>query len=356
MNEIWDQFYWGNTVKAYAYAIGAMLLAWMILKFFRKKILSIIRHLASRTNTQLDDIAISLGEKFILPYLYIFINYHIITQLQWNEKVLKVLHAAFLFVSAYYIIRLINATLKGAVQAYLEFKEEPAVRVRQMNGMIKIVQVLIGLMGLLILFNNLGYNITALIAGMGVGGIAIALAAQNILSDLFSYLVIFFDKPFETGDFIVMGAYSGTVEKIGVKTSHVRSLDGQQLIVPNAEISKSVIQNFKRLQRRRVVFSIGVVYDSTADQLRRIPAIIESIIRQQNGLTFERAHLKTFGEFSINYEIVYYVETSDYLVYMDAHQEICLELFKSFEAEGIAFAFPTQTIFFNQVPNLIQQT
>jgi len=185
-------------------------------------------------------------------------------------------------------------------------------------------------------------------AGVGVGGIAIALAAQSILSDLFSYLVIFFDKPFEIGDFIVVGENRGNVERIGIKTSHVRSLDGQQLVMPNALLVSTVIQNFKRLQRRRIAFSVGVVYYTPAEKLKIIPDIIRNIITIQKDATFDRAHLSSFGDFSINFEIVYYVESPEFLIYRDIHHAISISIFEKFENEKIEFAFPTQTLFVNK--------
>ena len=196
--------------------------------------------------------------------------------------------------------------------------------------------------------DNLGYNVTTIIAGLGVGGIAIALAAQNILSDLFSYLVIFFDKPFEVGDFITTNGNSGTVEKIGIKTSHVRSPDGQQLVMPNAEMVKSVIQNFKRLERRRVVFNIGVVYGTPAEKLRSIPQWMKEIISSQKLANFDRAHFNSFGDSSLNFEIVYFIDSADFLVYMDTHHEICLRILEKFEKENVEFAYPTQTLFVNR--------
>ncbi|MBO9659676.1 MAG: mechanosensitive ion channel family protein, partial [Chitinophagaceae bacterium] len=202
---------------------------------------------------------------------------------------------------------------------------------------------------LVVLIDNLGYNVRTVIAGLGVGGIAIALAAQNILGDLFSYLVIFFDKPFEIGDYIVVGTHSGVVEKIGIKTSHVRSLDGQQLVMPNAEMVKTVIQNHKRLLRRRMVFTISVTYQTPGTTLKEIPGIIRDIINNYEPVTFDRAHFKNFGEYSVNYEIVYYINSADFAVFMDTHQDISMDIFQTFESRGIEFAFPTtQTIIKNK--------
>jgi len=239
------------------------------------------------------------------------------------------------------------------VQVAMQRRKEPPERLRQLNGILLIVKIIVWLAGLIMLIDNLGYDITTIIAGLGVGGIAIALAAQNILGDLFSYLVIFFDKPFEVGDFIVVGNNSGIVEKIGIKTSHVRSLDGQQLVMPNAEMVKTVIHNYKRLQRRRVVFIINVTYQTDAESLRAIPQMIKSIVAEQEEVSFDRAHLKTLGESSIQFEIVYYVESADYIKFMDAHHAVSLEIFQRFAEEGISFAHPASMVYLQEGPAMM---
>ncbi len=345
MKEWLNQVYWGNTVQDYLIAAGGILLAWIIVKLLKKYLISYLNKVTEKTATIFDDLLVKGVSKFLLPYLYLFINYNIITHLTLHPRFEKVLDVAIKVVTAYFFIRLINFIIHGALQLYMQQKNEPPERIRQLNGMLVVVKVITWIMGVIMLIDNLGYDVTTLIAGLGVGGIAIALAAQNILGDLFSYLVIFFDKPFEVGDFIVVGEHRGTVEKIGIKTSHVRSIDGQQLVMPNAELVKSVINNFKRLEKRRALFGIGVVYYTPAAKLEMIPGIIKEVITKHPQAEFDRAHLKGFGDFSINYEIVYLVESPDFKVYMDTHQAICLEIFQRFEQAGIEFAFPTQTVF-----------
>jgi small-conductance mechanosensitive channel len=183
------------------------------------------------------------------------------------------------------------------------------------------------------------------VAGLGIGGIAIALAAQTILGDLFSYLVIFFDKPFEIGDFIILEDKMGTVEYIGIKTTRIRTLGGEQLICSNTDLTNSRVHNFKRMQERRVVFSFGVVYDTTTTKLKLIPGIIKQAIESLRETRFDRAHFKSFGNSSLDFEVVYYILTPDYNLYMDKQQAINMSIFESFEREQIEFAYPTQTLF-----------
>jgi len=347
MNEWLQRVYWGNTVLDYLVALGSMMLAGILVSLLRGRVMKILHRWTSRTKNKYDDLVVDIATRFIIPYAYLAVNYSIISQLQLPPKVVRILEVAMLVITVWYVVRLINAIVHGVMLAYMKHRNETDMRIRQLTGVLLIVKLVIWIVGIVLLIDNLGYNVTTIIAGLGVGGIAIALAAQNILSDLFSYLVIFFDKPFEVGDYIVVGNNSGVVEKIGVKTSHVRSLDGQQLVMPNAEMVKTVIHNHKRLERRRVVFSIGVVYNTEPEKLRQVPDIIRSIIKKHKQTTFDRAHFKSFGEFSINYEIVYYVESADYLVYMDTHHAVCLEIIEQFRDQEIRFALPTQTLFIN---------
>lgn len=346
MNEWLKQVYWNNTVQSYLYVAAGLLFLWFILKFIKGSVLGIIKRFTEKTSTQFDDILISVLEKFFVPYTYLAINYYIINQLHLNSKTVKVLEASFMAITMYYIVRLVNHAIHFSVKKYMEMKGEPEQRILQLNGILLVVKVIVWALGFLMLIDNLGYDVTTIVTGLGVGGIAIALAAQNIIGDLFSYLVIFFDKPFEVGDFIVIGSTDrGTVEKIGIKTSHLRSISGEQLIMPNSELVKATIRNFKRLQKRRMLFSIGVTYDTPAEKLALIPQLLEQIITIEKESDFDRANLSGFGDFSINFEIAYYVLSDDYKVYMQVHERVCLEIVKAFKAHQIEFAFPSQTIY-----------
>lgn len=201
---------------------------------------------------------------------------------------------------------------------------------------------------LLLALDNLGVNITALVAGLGVGGIAVALAAQNILSDLFASLSIVLDKPFVIGDFLIINEFLGSVEKVGLKTTRLRSLSGEQLIFSNTDLLNSRIRNYGRMYERRVVFSIGVTYQTASDQLREIPSIIRNVIESEELARFDRAHFQKYGDFALIFEAVYYVLSADYAIYMDIQQAINLEIYDRFEQQGIEFAYPTQTVYVNQ--------
>jgi small-conductance mechanosensitive channel len=192
---------------------------------------------------------------------------------------------------------------------------------------------------------NLGIDITAMVAGLGIGGVAVALAAQNILGDLFASASIVLDKPFVMGDFVIVGDHKGTIERIGLKTTRIRSLSGEQLIFSNNDLLQSRVRNFKRMTERRVVFSIGVIYQTPYDRVAAIPTLLRAAVEAQEAVRFDRAHFVAYGAFSLNFEIVYYVLSPDYNRYMDIQQAINLAIYREFESQGIEFAYPTQTIF-----------
>ena len=197
----------------------------------------------------------------------------------------------------------------------------------------------------LIVLDNAGVNVTALVAGLGIGGLAVALAAQKILGDLFGAVTIVLDKPFVVGDFIVAGDQKGTVESIGMKTTRIRALSGEQLVFPNADLLASRIQNFQRMQERRISFGFGVTYDTPIEKLRRTDDIVKSAIERHPQARFDRCHFKTFGASSLDFECVYYVLSAEFSVYMDIQQAVNLEVLESLRREGVQFAFPTQTVY-----------
>ncbi|NNK01737.1 MAG: mechanosensitive ion channel family protein [Desulfatitalea sp.] len=238
-----------------------------------------------------------------------------------------------------------NQIIRTSFEQYrLKTLEKNAEAVTMLGSVSFLSRVLVWLIVLLVALDNFGVNITALVAGLGVGGVAVALAVQNILGDVFASFSIVLDKPFVIGDFIIVDDLLGTVEYVGLKTTRIRSLSGEQLIFSNNDLLSSRIRNFKRMYERRVVFSIGVVYQTPPDKLEKIPGMIRSLIEAQDKIRFDRAHFKAYGPYSLDFEVVYWVLNPDYAVYMDIQQAINLGIYKAFEAEGIEFAYPTQTL------------
>ena len=208
----------------------------------------------------------------------------------------------------------------------------------------KILQIVIYVIAFLAILTVFNYNLSGVVVGLGVGGIAIALAVQSVLGDVFSAFSIYFDRPFEIGDFIVVDNYSGTVTNIGVRSTRIKLLQGEELVVSNKELTSSSIRNFKKLDKRRVNFKIGVTYDTPIEKLKAIPRIVNDIIDRIELAELDRVHFVEFGDFSLKFEIVYYVKVADYNKYMDVHQAVNYSIKEEFEREGIEMAFPTQTL------------
>ncbi|MCG6577542.1 mechanosensitive ion channel family protein [Pseudomonas sp. AF32] len=208
---------------------------------------------------------------------------------------------------------------------------------------------------LLAMLSNLGVNITAFVASLGVGGIAVALAVQNILGDLFASLSIAVDKPFEVGDFIVVGTLAGTVEHVGLKTTRIRSLSGEQIVMANAQMINVTIQNYKRLQERRIVFEFALPHDCSLDQIKQVPGIVERIIKAQEKTRFDRSHFRGFGESALEFETVYIVLDPSYNVYMDVQQAINLGMMEAFAKIGVRFALPARTVHVASLPEVSER-
>jgi small-conductance mechanosensitive channel len=228
---------------------------------------------------------------------------------------------------------------------YAERKAESDISSRTTIAAFSFVaRAILWIMLFLVALNRLGYDVTALITGLGVGGIAIALAVQNVLGDLFAALAIVLDKPFVVGDTIGVDTFTGTVEHVGLKTTRIRSLNGELVIFSNADLLRSRIRNFKRMQERRVSFMIGVPYDTPPDTVERIPTIIREAVEAQEQVRFDRSHFTTFGESALTFETVYFVLTADYLVYSNIHQAINLQILRQFAGAKIEFAYPTRAL------------
>ncbi|MGE0172081.1 MAG: mechanosensitive ion channel family protein [Oligoflexales bacterium] len=208
-------------------------------------------------------------------------------------------------------------------------------------------------LGILLLLDNFGFNVTTIIAGLGVGGIAVGLALQSVLGDVIASFCIGLDEPFEVGDFIDLGEYKGAVESVGLKTTKIRSVNGELLVLSNNDIVNSRIRNFKRMQERRVVFRIGVVYSTTYEKLVEIPRLLRTIVEGMEKIRFDRAHFIQLGDSALNYEVVYFVLSPDYLEHMNIQEAINLKIFEEFARRKIEFAFPTRTIILDGgVPSL----
>lgn len=335
-----------NTLLIWLIAAGIITASMIIIKTVKVVVIKRLNNWAMTTDTTWDDFIIEVVEKSVLPLLHISAFYFALLTLKLPDNIDKVIHTAYMFAFTFFVLKIISAAFKKFIYSFIQRSEEieSESKQKQAGGLIVIINIIIWICGIIFLIDNMGYNVTTLIAGLGVGGIAIALAAQAVLGDLFSYFVIFFDRPFEIGDFVQLGPDNGIIEHIGIKTTRIRTLSGEQLICSNTDLTNSRLKNYKRMEKRRVVFSLGVTYQTTSSQLAEIPKIVKEIIVSKSLLQFDRGHFSKYGDFSLNFEFVYYVLDADYNLYMDNQQEVYLEIFSAFEKEGIDFAYPTQTI------------
>ena len=282
-------------------SIMIIALAIVVLRLLQSVVIKKVKSLSAKTKTTIDDFMIGIIQRFVMPGLYVLAFFFGIQYLELPGTAHSIARVAIMVVITFFALRILTTTIGYFFKRSMQGQESNPQREKQSKGILLIVQVVVWLTGLLFMVDNMGYDITTLVAGLGIGGIAVALAAQTILGDLFSYLVIFFDKPFEIGDFIIVDDKMGTIEYIGIKTTRIRTLSGEQLICSNTDLTDSRVHNYKRMERRRVVFSFGVVYQTPAAKLKKIPAIVKEIIESVPGNTFDRAHFSTYGDFSLNF-------------------------------------------------------
>lgn len=345
LKEILEITFLQNRVSDYLIFLLTFVVGIVIIRIIKNIILRRLRAWAKKTATTIDDFLIRIIEKAFLPLIYFGVFYLSTRTLTLNATVSKVVDVLGVVLLTIFGIRFLVSLLGYSLQAYWLKKEKDEAKQRGIKGVLTVIKVIIWGVGLTFLLDNLGFKISTVIAGLGIGGIAVAMAAQAILRDLFSYLAIIFDRPFEIGDFIIVGDYLGSVEYIGIKTTRIRSLGGEQLVFSNTDLTDSRLRNYKRMERRRVPFEIGVTYQTSLQHLKEIPVIIKNIIESIEDVDFDRAHFFSYGDFSLNFQIVYYVNTSDYGKYMNIQQEINLALNEEFGKRGIEFAYPTQTLF-----------
>jgi small-conductance mechanosensitive channel len=330
-----------------AIALGVLLVLILSFKFFTKFILKNLKKLAKKTTTDLDDTLVEVLEE-IPNYFYwlvsAFIGFYFLGV--ENETAHRIVNGIFVVFVVFRIVAFIQKFINYTIQkTWLRDEKLAEEKQTAIHGIKIVANILLWSLGILLVLSNFGIEVSTLAASLGIGGVAIAFALQNILGDLFSSFAIYFDKPFEIGDYVVIGNDSGTIKKIGLKTTRITTLQGEELVVSNAELTSARIKNFKRMKMRRVLFGFGVVYATPLAKLKKIPKIIESILEKEEKADLDRVHFKNFGDFSLNFEVVYYVKSRDYIVYMDTQQNINFAIKEAFEKEKIEMAFPTQTIF-----------
>jgi len=347
----------GNPVAVWIAAAALAVLVYLALSVVRRIARSRVKQWSERTSNRWDDLVAALIDRirgFFLLAAAIFAGSLLLAlPPQFDQALRVVLVIAFAIQAAMLAAVVVEFALerllvRGKADANADATREA---LKTSVGVLKFIALLVVYAVIaLVALDNMGVNVTAMVASLGIGGIAVALAVQNILGDLFGSLTIVLDKPFEVGDFIIVGDKMGTVEKVGLKTTRIRALSGEQLVFANSDLLSSRVQNFKRMQERRATFTIGVTYDTDYAQLEALPKIIQSIIEAESDVRHDRTHFARFKDSWLEFESVYYVNKPDMTLYMDVQQRINLKIVKAFRERGIEFAFPTQTMVHQGLP------
>jgi small-conductance mechanosensitive channel len=346
-----DMMFRGDPILAWITAAAVSVGATLVFLLVKRIVAVRLDSLARRTATAVDDAVVALFRKtkwWFLALVAVWIGSSALT-LSDSEAVFlrRLVTVGFLVQAGVWV-----------VSGFVFFLEQRRTMLRETDAGAATTLGALGFVGrlgvwsviLLLILDNLGVNVTALVAGLGVGGIAIALAVQNILGDLFASLSIVLDKPFVVGDFLIINEHMGAVERVGIKTTRIRSLSGEQLVFSNADLLQARIKNYGRMSERRVPFSIGITYQTPRPLIEKVPQILREAVEAQGKTRFDRAHFQRYGDFALLFETVYYVLDRDYNLYMDIQQAINLFIHRRFEEEGIEFAYPTQTLYVARDP------
>jgi len=341
----WQRTFWHNTLFDWTVALSELLLLFTVLELLRFVLIKKLRKLAARTKTHLDDLLVlELEKTHHLPLLLVSLHFAAL-----SLSLPRRLAGAVLTLTVLVLLLQAGIWATTAIRFWLghyrqEKAQEDAAAATTMGALAFAARVVVWVIVTLLALDNLGVNVTGLIAGLGIGGIAVALAAQNILSDLFASLSIVLDKPFVIGDSIAFDSQQGTVERIGLKTTRLRSLSGEELVVANSDLLHCRIANFRRMRERRAVMVFGFPLDTPTERLEILPAALAQCFTEIAGARFERAHFRGIGPATLEFELVYWVTSPDYGHYMDVQQRVNLAVLRTVRAQGLEIAPPARAV------------
>lgn len=337
---------WEAWIGAACLSVGILILAYII----KSVIAGRLRKFAAQTETKWDDAALFAIDSTTFAFCLVLALHFGTQALALPSILLRGRDMAFFLVLfAQLGIWLTSALHHFGEESVRSSLEKDPAKATTISTLVLVGDVAIWITMVLLALANLGADISALVAGLGIGGVAVAFALQNVLGDLFASFSIVFDKPFAIGDAINANGIAGTVEHIGLKTTRIRATSGEQLIFSNSDLLKNVLRNYKRMDRRRVLFNFGVTYETKPQLLDRAREIVKAAITEEKQVTFERCHMNLLSASSLDYETVYWVESSDYNTYMDAHHRILVRMIEAFAREGLDFAYPHQV----SVPKIV---
>ena len=335
----------GNTVAQWSVALCVFLGVFVTLEIIRRMVLKRLVLLSRKTHTRVDDVITGFLHSVTSPVYLIIALFVALQEISVPESLRIIVYVGILVIIISQAIKFSEEVLwmmlaRHAIKNKASTEHPAIFRVG--------IRIILWSVGLMLILSNVGVDITSLVAGLGIGGLAISLALQQILSDLFSSFSIAVDKPFAIGDFIIVGEHTGTVKHIGLKTTRITALEGEQIVISNAELTTARVRNFKKMQQRRIKFDIGVTYDTSPEKLQRINEIVREAVEAQSNVRFNRSHFREFGESALLFEVVYFMLVNDYSTHMDTRQAINLHIHNAFAMEGIAMAFPTRTVFMRE--------
>ena len=341
-----DTVIFDNTVQQWGLAIGVFVLVFILLQIFKRLISRRLDEYTKSTHTYLDDIFASIVKHTKTFFILVMALWAGSLFLDLPPEVRTVRHVVVIIAFLFQIGLWSNGVINHWIDTRVEEQPGDKDLATTLNAFGLIAKTVIWVILVLLMLDNLpGVDVSTLIASLGVVGIAVALAVQGILGDLFASISITLDKPFVIGDFITVGDYKGEVEDIGLKTTRLRSSTGEEIVFSNTDLLDSRIRNYRSLQRRRVLFTLSLTYQIPSDKLSQIPDIVRAVVETHTGTIFNHAYFKGLGDSALNFEVLYHIETKDFSVYREIVQSVNFDLVQRLEAEGIEFAYPTQTVY-----------
>ncbi|MGQ9866471.1 MAG: mechanosensitive ion channel family protein [Pseudanabaenaceae cyanobacterium] len=346
VGELAQQTFLNNTLGSYATVLAVVLAGVLGIRLVTKLLWPLLQTWSAATQSPMDDALVQYSETYVIPFAYGLVIYTGIQGLNLHPALDRLVDITVLAVSTFLVTRLLQLLVIQTLRLWWQRARGETDPEANLHLLTPAIDIVLWTIAIIFFLQNLGLNLTGLLASLGVGGVALALASRSVFEDLFNYYTIVLDRPFEIGDFLVIdnSEFMGTVERVGIKSTRLRSLGGEELIFPNTYLTTHRLRNYRRMYRRRVCFHFGVEYNTPPDVLSNIPELVRTIVEPIASTLFDRCHFYQYGNSSLDFETVYFVLDRDYNVYMDVHQQVCLGIYRAFTERGIAFAFPTRTV------------
>ena len=342
--EVMETEFWGNNVEDYALALFMFLAYNCAFWLFRKYFITKLHSWTQNSHTKIDDVLVKSLSR-IPSFFYVLVAFYLAAEsLHLEPNLNKFIHLIFASIVIFQIIAALQGTIYYVLENSIQSHQRDKTDYTLIYGAKLLINMILWIIAILLVLSNWGVNVNSLIASLGIGGIAVALAVQNILGDVFSAFSIYIDKPFKVGDFIITGNHMGTVKKIGLKSTRIQALQGEEIVIPNKELTGSRVQNFKKMKERRVSWIINVSHETSAEQCKMIPDIIKDVFKSFENIRVDYIVLKEIGVSSLIYETIFFYPSGDFNEYIAKQHIMNLRIKEDFEKAGIHFAIPTQNV------------